>query len=155
MGLIQQQARRLAEQADGQAHPLAPAAGEAIQALVCAIAELGKGHGVGHGLVRLRPVPELEAREERKVLAHGEPLVERWALGHPAQLLGPGLHATGLGRLHASEHLQQRRLARTVGTDDGEPLTASHLEPDPVEDPSGAARAHEPAGGQCAATGLW
>ncbi len=117
VGLIEQEAGRAAQEADREADALPPAAGETIQPLARAVAQLGELHGRLDGLLRGGAPAELQPSEEGKVLAHREALVERRALRHPAKRRRRGRHGARLGGLHAGQHLKEGGLARAVGAE--------------------------------------
>ncbi len=112
--LVEEEAARLPDQADGEAHALAPATGETVQALAGAVAEIGEVQGA-LGLGVHVDVAGREPGEEPEVLRDGQALVERGALRDPPECLGARRHGPGLRRLHARDHLEQRGLAGAVG----------------------------------------
>lgn len=144
--LVEEDARRVAEQPDGETHALAPAAGEPARPLVRALIQIGEREGTRRGALRCGPVVRKgEPGEEGEVLSDGEPLVERRTLRHPTEAGRAGVDGAAVGGLHRGEHLEQGRLPGAVGAEDRNALARVHVEVDALQDGRRAVAADQPA----------
>ena len=128
---VEQHKRGLTEQADGDVDALPQSAGQALDQIPGALTQHGVvEHRVDCGIYVRNA---LQAREQAQVLPDRQATVDGELLRHPADACGRSLHLAAISRLSPREDLQQRRLARAVGPDDGHDLALRDLQPDPAQ----------------------
>ena len=128
-GLVQEQQLRLVHQRGRQGQALALPAGERSGKAVGEVAQAVLLQQRRHPLAARCGRERVNLAHELEVLAYGEVLVEREALGHvadaPAQGLGVGwdretqhVGLTGAGRQEPAQHANGGGLARSVGAEE-------------------------------------
>ena len=142
--LVEEQHRRLPEQADREVQPLLVPDGELDRAPLLHV-EPDLRESTGDGGARVGEAGQ--AGEELEVLARGEPAVERRPLRHPAHLRGGGDAAAARAK-RAGQDREQRGLAGAVRAAEcdhlaGADLQVGRLEHDAAPEPPGHAAGGE------------
>ena len=136
-GLVQQQEIRLGQDAGAQRQPLLPAPRKLPRQLILAARKAKPRDGLAGGCARIGHA--IDAPDKFEILADGEVLIKREALGHVAHppldemALGEDVvaqtsPAAAVGGQQAAEHADGRGLARTIGAEKPVDLPAPHLQ---------------------------
>ena len=145
--LVQQQHRRVGDQAEGDVHTLAVAPREPLHPVVRALRQTCLLEHPPDRLLRIGHL--LQPGEQTQVLRHRQLGVEGWLLRHPSHF-SRGLHDAAVrGPQHSGEDREQGRLARAVGPDDRHQLPTMNLEARPGQCHSAAETFAQRARRQC------
>ncbi len=142
-GFVEEQQRRLVDQADGDGQLLLHAPGELLGENAALMAQLEALEQLLAAPARRLGAEPLEHAEILQVLQRRQPPVDvTVALEHRPQLAQrPGVavriapadaHRTGVGTHQAGDHLDGRRLSGAVGPQESQNLAALHPQADPV-----------------------
>jgi hypothetical protein len=163
-GLVEEEHARLVEDGTGQREPLAQAQRQRQR---LAVGEAGEAEARQQGVDAAGcrgPVQTVEAGRQAQVLADRLVAIEREALRHvpdarphagplAAHVVAGHERGAGRRRLQPAQHLDERRLAGAVGTEQAHDLARAHLEahlvhgregPEPTGEPVRAHRRRAP-----------
>ena len=161
-GLVEQHEPRLRRQRPRDLHPAALAPGQAVAAVVGEVRDVQlvqQPFEPAPAPVPVQPRARLEDRHD--VLPHRQAAEDRRLLrevaeAHPGadvhgaarQFVPVEAHGARVAGDQADDHVEARRLARPVGSEQADDLPALHGEADVVDDGAAAVAFREPASGE-------